>query len=77
MPHLANFPLLVEVDQVDRKLHEERMNRFAGDDPQTVAGFQAFVFEQADTPLFTGVRDFHGRAQHGVAGLIPHEYFQF
>jgi len=35
------------------------------------------VLEQANTASFAGVRDFHGIAQDGVAGLIPHQYFQF
>ena len=77
VPHLANFPMLVEVDEVDRELHEERMDRFTRHDPQTGAGVQPCVLEQPDTALLTGVRDFHGFAKDGVAGLIPHQDFQF
>jgi hypothetical protein len=69
---LPNFPFLVEVDQVYRKLHEERVNRFARNDPQTIPRFQPFVLEQADTALRAGIRNIHGIAQNGVAGLIPH-----
>ena len=53
------------------------MDRFARHDPQARAGLQPFVLEQADTALFAGVRDFHSIAQDGVAGMIPHQYFQF
>ena len=77
MPHLADLPMLVEVDQVDRKLHEERMDRFTRHDPQTGARIQPCMFEQPDTALLTGVRDFHGFTKDGMAGLIPHEDFQF
>ena len=75
--HLANFPMLVEVHQVDRKLHEKRVDRFTRHDPQTGAGVQSCVLEQPDTALLTGVRDFHGFTKDGVAGLIPHQDFQF
>ena len=74
MPHLANLPLLVEVDQVDRKLHEKRMDRFARHDPQARAGLQPFVLEQADTTSFAGIRKFYRVTQDGVAarlGLNP------
>jgi hypothetical protein len=77
VPHLANFPMPVEVDQVDRKLHEKRMDRFTRHDPQTGAGIQPCIFEQPDTALLTGVRDFDGFTKNGMAGLIPYEDFQF
>ena len=77
MPHLAHLPLLVEVDQVDRKLHEERMDRFAGNDPQAFAGLQPLMLQQADPPLLAGIRNIDGLTQNGVAGLVPHQYFQF
>lgn len=77
MPYLANFPLLVEVDQVDRKLHEKRVDRFARADPEAPTRFQPLVLKQADAPLLTGVRDLYGPAQDEVAGLVPHLYFQF
>ena len=77
MPHLANFPLLVEVNQVYRKLHEKRVNGLAGHDPQTRAGLQPYMLEQADTALLASVRDFHSFAEDGAAGMIPYQYFQF
>ena len=77
MPHFANFPLLVEVNQVDRKLHEKSMDGLAGHDPQTGAWLQPFMLEQADTALFAGIRDLHSFAEDGIAGMIPHQYFQF
>ena len=42
-----------------------------------VAGLQPFVLQQPDPPFFAGVRNVHGVTQNGVAGLIPHRYFQF
>ena len=77
VPYLANFALLVEVDQVDGKLHEKRMDRFARADPESLTWFQPFVLQQACTPLLTGVRDLHGPAQNNIAGLVAHLYFQF
>ena len=77
IPHLPNFPFLVEVDQVYRKLHKEGVNRFAGDDPQTIARFQPYVLQEAGTSLGAGVRDVNGIPQDGVSGLIPYKYSQF
>jgi hypothetical protein len=35
------------------------------------------VLEQADTTGFAGIRKFYRVTQNGVAGMIPHQYFQF
>src|ERR1035437_777644 len=40
---LANLVAFVEVHQIDRKLHEKRMARSGGDDPQAFAWRQPFV----------------------------------
>ena len=77
MPYLADFALFVEVDQVDWKLHEKCMDRFARADPETLTGLQPFVLEQACTPLLTSVGHLYGPAQNNIAGLVAHLYFQF
>jgi hypothetical protein len=35
------------------------------------------MLEQADAALLAGVRNVHSFAQDGIAGVIPHKYFQF
>ena len=70
MPHFANFLMFIEIHQVDGKLHEEGVDRFAGADPQPFARFQALVFEQAGPPFRAGVRYIGGRGQDGIASLV-------
>ena len=77
VPDFPNLPALVDVDQVDRKLHEERMDRFTRADPQPLARLQPFAPQQAGTPRGAGIRHIDGMAQNGIAGLIPHQYSQF
>src|SRR5215467_11024664 len=76
MPHLFYPFLPVYVDKVDGKLHEERVDRFAGHDPQPRTGFQPFMTEQTDTPLRARIRKIHGISEDGIAGLIPYQDFQ-
>jgi hypothetical protein len=33
--------------------------------------------EQADPPLFTGIRNIDCLTEDGIAGMVPHRYFQF
>lgn len=75
-PHLSHFPPLVEVNQVNRKLHEKSMDRLAGQDPKPLARFQAVVFEKPGPPLGARIRYFGGLRQNCPAGLIPHLYVQ-
>ena len=42
-PGLPNLVAFVQVHQIDRKLHEKRMDGFARDDPQALAWLQPFV----------------------------------
>jgi hypothetical protein len=77
VPDFPNLPALVDVDQVDRKLHEERMDRFTRADPQSLTRFQPFAPEQAGAPRGAGIRRIDGMAQDGIACLVPHQYFQF
>ena len=77
MPDLFHLALLIQVDQVDRELHEERVDRFAGHNPQSRAGLQAGMLQQSDPAFLTGVGNFNGFTQRGVASQIPYEYLQF
>jgi serine/threonine protein kinase len=77
MPHFPDFLLFVEVHQVYRKLHEEGVDRFAGDNPQAFAGVQPLVLEQAGPPFFAGIRHIRSFGENGTAGMIPHQYFHF
>ena len=74
--YFANFPSLVQIDQVDRKLHEERMHRLAGNDPQAGPVVQPFMFEQTGATLGTGIGYVDGLAQHTTTALVAHLYFQ-
>ena len=60
MPHLADFLLLVEVNQIDGKLHEERVDRLARADPQPFTRFQPLMLEEAGAPLSAGIRHIRG-----------------
>ena len=77
MPDFFHFPPLIQVDQVDRKFHEKGVHRFAGNDPQPFAGLQPLVFQQAGPPFRAGIRHIGSLSQNGLAGLVPHQYFQF
>ena len=72
MPHFAHFPALVEVDQINRKLHKKRVNRFARRNPQPLARPQQFVPEQANAPLGAGIGYIDGLTQNSIPGLISH-----
>jgi len=48
------------------------MDRFARNDPQTLAGLKPFMLQQPRPPFFTGIRLIDRPAQDGIAGLIPH-----
>ena len=41
------------------------------------AGLQPFVFQQAGPPFRAGIRHISSLSQNGLAGLVPHQYFQF
>jgi hypothetical protein len=69
--------VFVQVHQIDRKLHEKRMDRFARDNPQALAWLQPFVLQQAGAPLGAGISHLGSVSQNGVAGLVPHQYLQF
>ena len=77
VPDLFYFPPFIQINQVDRKLHEKGVHRFAGDDPQALARLQPFVFQQAGPPFRAGIRHVSSLSQNGLAGLVPHQYFQF
>jgi len=72
MAHFADAALLVDEDEVDRELHEEGVNRQAGDDPEAFAFLETGMLEQTDVALTAGVGDRDGIAQQGAAGLVTH-----
>ena len=57
VPDLEHFLLLVEKENIDRKLHADGVNGFAWSDPQTFAIIQFCVLQQAGAPKFAGVGD--------------------
>jgi len=60
---LDHSPLFIQEHYVDWKFHADRVDRFAGRDPETLAGFQFCVFQQPDFPLLAGVGDIRAVSQ--------------
>ena len=65
--NLAHHVLLIDVNEVDRELHEESVDAFAGNDPETFSGAELFVFQEADRSLLTGLGFVNGIADHNAA----------
>lgn len=59
--------LSVDVDQIDGEFHEERVHRFAGNDPKPGALVEAAVLEEAGSALRTRQRRIDVVADHGAA----------
>jgi hypothetical protein len=74
--HLANPKPLIDVDQVNREFHKESVDGFAGLNPESFAGVQTLMLEQAGTPLGAGVRHIGGFRQDGLPRLVPNHDFQ-
>ena len=72
MPHLADLLLFIEIHEVDRKFHEERVDRFTRSDPETLAGVEFGVLEQAGTPLGAGIGNVGMSSEHRAAGQIAY-----
>src|ERR1039457_2668846 len=53
------------------------MDRFARNDPQSLTGRQAFVFEQADAPLGAAIGYLGGVRQDRLPGLIPNQNLHY
>ncbi len=66
----------IDVHQVDGELHKEGVDRFAGDDPETGAGLEMGMLQQAGAALLTGVGEVDGVAEYGTASLIARQNFQ-
>jgi hypothetical protein len=64
------FFRFVQEDHVDRELHSERVDSFAGRDPQAFAWLQAGVFQQACAAGFAGIGDSGAVREQASAGLI-------
>src|SRR5579863_2204948 len=74
--HFLDLLLPVEIDHVDRELHEKAVNRLARHDPQPVTRFEVRVFKKARAPLGAGVGDLRPFGQDDVPCKIAHLNFQ-
>jgi len=75
-PDFADLSSLIQVHEIDRKLHKEGMDRFAGNDPQAVSRFQFGVLQQPGPPLRTGICHLRAVCEHSPASVVPHQNFQ-
>ena len=55
MPDLFDPVLAVEIDQVNGKLHEERVHRLAGNNPKAFPLCQSLASQQALVSLLAGI----------------------
>src|SRR5581483_12472354 len=69
-PDLQNFMLAIQERHIDRKLHREGVDPLARHDPQTLAGRETGVFQQARTAFRTGIGDLGAVGQHAAACQI-------
>jgi hypothetical protein len=60
----------INIDEIDRKFHEEGMDRLAGDDPETLARRQASATEQALVSGFWAVSHVGAAGEFRLAGEI-------
>jgi hypothetical protein len=73
--NLDHSPLFIQEHYVNRKFHADRVDRFAGSDPETLPGLQFRVFQQSDFPLFTGIGNVRPIGQQCVLRLVAHAQF--
>ena len=76
VPYLADALLLIQVDQIDRKPHEEGVDGFAGDDPESVAGVELLVTEESDVALGAGIGYGSGAGEDGIPREVADEDFR-
>ncbi len=65
--HLPDTVVAVQIDQIDRESHEERMHRLAGNYPQSFARQKAFPPQQTLPARWPCMRGFEPRSQHRAA----------
>ena len=68
--------MLIDEDQIDGELHEEGVNRKARNDPQTFAGIEALMLQEADVAFVTGIGHGNGVTQHCAASFVANVYDQ-
>ena len=74
MTYLSDPLPLIQVNQVDRKFHEEGVYRFARSNPQPFPRLQSFARDKPSTPLGAGICDISGGYEERVAGVVPDAY---
>jgi len=67
---LPDSILAVQIDEVDRELHEEGVHGFTGEDPQTLTGREPRAPQQALTAPGAAVGDFQAGGKHRVASEV-------
>lgn len=75
-PNYSTYPVLtIQIDQVERKFHEECVDRFAGNDPEPGALIQLVVFEKTRPSLRTALSGIDGTPDRRASGNVPHLEF--
>ena len=69
-PDLQDLAVAIQKYDIDSELHGERMDAFAGDDPQPLARSQPLMLQQAGAPRGAGVGDIGPVGQNPPASLI-------
>lgn len=65
IPHdLPHHILLIDINQIQRKFHEERVDALTRHNPQPFPRPQLCVLQKPGSPLRTGIRDINRLAQH-------------
>jgi peptide-methionine (S)-S-oxide reductase len=68
--NLHHFFFCRQEHDVDRELHPEAVNPLAGDDPESLAGRETLVLQQAGAACCAGIGDIGAVGQQGIFGLI-------
>ena len=69
-PDLFHSQFAVQVNEIDGELHAERVDRFAGPDPQAFSRPEFLASQQTLPALRALIRNLHGMGEHRLAGEV-------
>src|SRR4030088_1029290 len=69
-PDLFHLLVAVQVDKVNREPHPERMDGFAGNNPDTLSRNETAPPQQTFSPRGTVARHLDRGAEHGLPGAV-------
>src|SRR5881396_1165732 len=74
-PDFEHFPLLAQEHDVDRKFHPDRVDSFAGNNPQTLSKSQSGSLQQPPVARRGGICYVRAFRENGISRLIPNTQF--